>query len=118
MAGGAGRRARITATPAAAEQDLATRRREAGKAWIGGAGLRRIIRQDRSTAGIGSQNDGRRDKNRCGDDGRQHRQEFTLRISGTEGRDRRHPSPVLRRRPLYMTVTQAKWAKQNPRDDP
>src|SRR3546814_21182103 len=47
MAGGAGRRARITATPAAAEQDLATRRREAGKAWIGGAGLRRIIRQDR-----------------------------------------------------------------------
>src|SRR3546814_1920978 len=61
MAGGAGRRARITATPAAAEQELATRRREAGKAWIGGAGLRRIIRQDRSTAGIGSQSDGRRE---------------------------------------------------------
>src|SRR3546814_10591381 len=71
-----GRRPRITATPAAAEQDLATRRREAGKAWIGGAGLRRIIRQDRSTAGIGSQSDGRRDKHRCGDDGRQHRQDF------------------------------------------
>src|SRR3546814_19171971 len=86
MAGGAGRRARITATPAAAEQDLATRRREAGKAWIGGAGLRRIIRQDRSTTGNGRQRDGPRDKTSRGADGRQHRQGFTLRNSGREGK--------------------------------